>query len=220
MGTITGQQIVDRAWIKALDMGVDKRWPGTEALLWVNDGQREVVNQLPKANTVASACAAVAGTRQTLAGLGLADGIAVVDVVRNVGGRAITKRDRAWLDERRPSWHTEASVSAQHWVFDERDPKAFYLYPGSAGAGHQIEVVRVASPTDLGALASAITLDDIYANALQWFVLFSFFSKDSAHIKSLALRDSCWNLFQQSLGLRDKGVRESAAVGEAKASGA
>lgn len=222
MGTLTGQNIVDRAWIKALDTGLDatKRWPAAEALLWVNDGQREVVNQLPKAYTLAANATMVAGTRQTLVGLGYADGLAVVDVVRNVGGRAITKRDRAWLDEHRPLWHTEASSSAQHWMFDERDPTAFYLYPGSIGPGHQVEVVRVASPPDLANLASTIALADIYGNALQWFVLFSFFSKDAAHIKSLALRDSCWNLFLQTLGLRDKAVRESAAVGEAKSSGA
>jgi hypothetical protein len=222
MGTLTGQQIVDRAWIKALDTGLDatKRWPAAEALLWVNDGQREVVNQLPKAYTLASNATLVAGTRQTLAALGYPNDLAVVDVVRNVGGRAITKCDRTWLDQTRPLWHSEASASAQHWMFDERDPTAFYLYPGSPGAGHQVEVVRVATPADLGSLASTIVLADIYANALQWFVLFSFFSKDAVHVKSAALAANYWNFFMQSLGLRDKAVRESAAVGEAKSSGA
>jgi hypothetical protein len=225
MGTQTGQQIVDRAWIKAQDTngGSGIRWPSTECLLWLNDGQREIVNQLPKAYPLRATPTTVSGTRQTLAGLSLTDGIAVIDVVRNFGadgttaGRAITKRDRLWFDEQRPAWHSETAAEAYHWMFDERDPKAFYLYPGKTSG--KVELIYSANPTDLASLSSAITLDDIYANALQWFVLFSFYSKDAVYTKSPQLAAQYWGLFMQALGFRDKAVVMASAQGDARAAG-
>lgn len=227
MPTITGQNIVDRAWIKAQDTngGSGVRWPSTEALLWVNDGQREIVNQLPKAYTKRATPVAVTGTRQDIAGLALADGITVVDVPRNynaagsTAGRAMTHRDRVIFDEQRPAWHSETATEAMHWMADERDPKAFYIYPAITGGG-RLEVIYSAAPTDLGTLASVITLDDIYANALQWFVLFSFYSKDATYTKSPASAGTYWNLFMSSLGIRDKALMLNAGAANAKAGGA
>ena len=227
MGTLTGQQIVDRAWIKAQDTtgGSGVRWPAAEALLWLNDGQREVVNQLPKSYTLSSTPTVEAGTRQTLIGLGISDGISVVDITRNfnlagsVPGRSVTRRDRVWFDDQLPEWHSAVGAQAQHWCYDERDPKAFYLYPAISGAAGKLEVIYSAIPTSLGALSSVIVLDDVYANALQWFVLFSFYSKDATYTKSPQMAASYWALFMQSLGFRDKSVMQIAMSGDAKAAG-
>lgn len=217
MGTITCQAIVDRAWIKVNDTnsGTGVRWPSTEAFYWICDGQREIVNQLPKAYTKTATPNLVAGSRQTLAGLSLADGISIIDVPRVVGGRALTKIDRIRLDEQRPSWHTEAG-SPMHWVYDPADPKAFYVFPNSTVA---VEVVYAATPPDPANIAAAITLDDIYANALQWFVLHSFYSKDANYTKSPQNAASYWAQFMQSLGLRDRNVMMQGAALDAKAAG-
>lgn len=217
MGVITGQNIVDRALIKTNDPSA-ARWPAAESLKWINDGQREIVNQLPKANPVRVAASMSAGTRQTLSGLSLTTGIAVIDVVRNVGGRAITKRDRAWLDDQRPDWHTETQAASVHWMYDERDPKAFYVWPPAVAAA-SVELIYAALPTDLSALSDVITLDDIYANALQWFILFSFYSKDAVYTKSPQFAAQYWSLFMQSLGFRDKAVVMAAAQGDKQAAG-
>lgn len=217
MGTITGQNIVDRALIKTNDPSA-VRWPAAESLKWINDGQREIVNQLPKANPVRVAASMVSGTRQTLSGLSLTTGISVIDVVRNVGGRAITKRDRAWFDDQRPDWHTETAAASVHWMYDERDPKAFYLWPPAIAAA-SVELIYSALPTDLTALTDTITLDDIYANPLQWFLLFSFYSKDAVYTKSPQFAAQYWSLFMQSLGFRDKAVVMAAAQGDKQAAG-
>lgn len=225
MGTITGQQIADRAWIKVQEQTGSSatRWTPAEALLWLNDGQRETVHQLPKANTIRATPTVVSGTRQTLAGLGLTAGIEIVDVVRNMAtdgttpGRAIVKRDRAWLDLRNPNWHSDTAADAYDWMFDERDPKAFYIYPAKPGG--KLEVIYSALPTDLASLASAISLDDTYANALQWFLLFSFYSKDATFNRGQQLAASYWALFMQALGLRDKSVLTVSAQGDARVNG-
>ena len=127
----TGRQIVERARLKAQDPEA-LRTSDPEALLWLGDAQREVVTWVPTAYTKSDVRTLAPGTRQTLAGLGLADGISVVDVPRNVrasgeSGRAITLRRREWLDDHRPNWHLEQATQALHFMLDERDRALRYM---------------------------------------------------------------------------------------------
>ena len=224
MPLITGQQIVDRAWIKAMDTngGSGIRWPADEELRWLNDGQREVVNQLPSAYTLSANPTVVAGTRQTLAGLGLTTGIQFIDVPRNfnlagtVPGRAITLRKREWFDDNRPAWHNEVAAEAMHFVMDPRDPKAIYLYPAITSG--KIEVIYSAAPPDLGSLAAVISIDDIYANALQFFMLFSMYSKDASYTNAPAKAGAYFQMFMQSLGKKAENTMANVAMAAAASS--
>lgn len=225
MPTTTGQNIVDRARIKANDEDATKRWTDAESLMWVNDGQAAVAQLLPSAYTLQATPNTVAGsTRQTLAGLGLSAGLTVVDIPRNYStdgltpGRAMTKRDRVWFDEHRPRWHSEMAAEAQHWMQDDRDPKAVYIYPAKTAG--KLEVIYSAVPTALASLASTITLDDIYANALQWFLLFSWYSKDATNNRGQQLASTYYALFERELGIRSGALTANAKAGDAKAAGA
>jgi hypothetical protein len=226
MGTITGQQIADRAWIKVNEATGSSavRWTPAEALMWLNDGQRECVNQLPQAWSKRVTPTLVASSsRQDFAGLSITDGVVLLDVICNYNaagttrGRAITKRERAWFDDQLPTWHNSAPGEAVHWMYDERDPKAFYLYPQPATG--KVEIIYSAIPADLGSLAGVITLDDIYANALQWFMLFSFYSKDATYTKNPASAQAYWTLFMQSLGLRGTNLAGNDKIGTLNATG-
>lgn len=224
MGSITGQQISDRAWLKVQEPtgGTATRHTAAEALLAINDGQRAIVEVLPKANPVRATPTVATGTRQSATGLGLTTAVEIIDVVRNMAtdgitpGRAITLRDRSWMDESDPSWHSRTAAEAIHWFRDERDPKAFYLYPAKTSG--KVEVIHSALPTDLGSLSSAITLDDIYANALQWWLLFTFYAKDTTE-RAQAKAASYLTLFYQSLGVRDRVPGKVAAQSAARAAG-
>lgn len=219
MGTMTGQNIVDRAWIKSHDSGGGGgvRWPSEEALMWVNDAQREIVNQLAKSNTKSAQPTMVAGARQSLSGLSITDGIEIIDVVCNVSGatrgKPVRKERRAVMDMRL-GWLDESGIEVLHWVFDERDPQAFYVWPQVTNG--KIEIVYSASPTDLADLTDTIDLPDIYANAIQWFVLFSFYSKDTKVTASMQRATTYYQLFQSSLGLRDRSVVGNATAGTEK----
>lgn len=218
MGTLTGQQIVDRAWIKAQDTngGSGTRWPASEALLWINDAQREIVNLLPKANPKVATPTLTNTSRQTFTGLSISDGVAILDVVQATAtGQPITLRPRAWFDDQLKTWHTATGVP-YHWMYDDRDPGAFYVWPHSAVA---VELVYGALPADLGSLASTISLSDIYANALQYFVLHSFYSKGATYTKNPQLAAQYWTMFQQCLGFRDKAVRLASVQAENNAAG-
>lgn len=224
MGTRTGQSIVDRAWIRAKDEGVNKRWPKAECLMWVNDWQLAVVNAMPRAYTLSAVVTAESGTRQTMAGLGLPRGLQAIDVPNNVSaagspGSPITKCARAFLDERVPTWHQETAAEAQHWMVDDEDPTAFYVYPAISGGG-KLRVIHAAMPPDLTSLDQEIALPDIYANSGMWFVLFSFFSKDLSSIKSADLAKTFYSLFENDVGIRDQKLTMSEAKSNAKQQGA
>ena len=225
MPTLTGNYIAQGAWTKVNEQtdGTAVRWTSAEALRWINDGQREIVNQSPRAYTKATKVAAVAGTRQDFAGLGITDGVELIDVPRNfrsdgtTPGRAVLKRDRAAFDEQVPTWHSTApATDAVHWIFDDRDPLAFYIYPPITTGG-KLEVIYAAEPAALSDLTNTITIPDTYANALQFFVLFSFYSKDATYAKSPALASSYWQLFLQSLGVRGQNIQMADAAGSQKA---
>lgn len=183
MSTITAQSVVDKVQVILQDTtGV--RWPDSELLDWLNDGQREIVLYKPNAFIKNLAVRMAAGTKQSLP----ADGVQLIDVVRNMGtngttpGRAVRITMREVLDSQIPDWHSETPSSVvKHYVYSLLDPKNFYVYPPqpAAGQGH-LEIVYGASPTDT-TLVGTITLDDIYQNVLVDYILYRAYSKDTEY---------------------------------------
>jgi hypothetical protein len=228
MGLLTAMNIADRAWTKANEAtgGSATRWTSSEALMWLRDAERQIVVDLPRANTLRATPVATAGTRQTLTGLGLTSGFQVTDVVCNYNaagterGRPITKIDRIHLDEMRPGWHSETGDEAEHWVEDTRDPKTFYLWPSVYSAGGRIEVLYPALPTDIASINATFTIGDEFAEALQFYLLFSFFSKDATFAKSPQIAATYRSLYQQALGMRGQNIAGNSALGDTKAKGA
>ena len=225
MGTRTVQSILDRAWLKAHDPGVNKRWGIAEGILWCSDAQIAAVNLLPRAYTQTAVVTAQAGTRQTLSGLGLANGLQPMDIPHNVAANGVTpsspvtKIKRAFLDDYVPTWHSALGTTIEHWMTDEEDPKAFYISPAISGGG-KFRLIYSALPAELTALTDTIVLDDVYADALQNYVLFCFFSKDLTSIKSAQLAQMYHTLFERAMGVRDQKLSLTEAKSNAKQQGA
>lgn len=179
MGTILASAIIDKAETILQDT-TNIRWPALELLGWLNDGQREVASIYPDLTATIGNITLVVGTRQTLP----ANAIALLKVIRNMGtsgttpGNAIRKVPQELLDAGVPAWHTGTAVTAlQHYIYDPRAPRTFYVYPPSIVA-NQVEALYSVSPPDLASLAIAIGIDDIYQNALIDYVLYRAYSKD------------------------------------------
>lgn len=219
----TGQQIIDRALSKANDDGA-VYWGAAESLRNVNDAQRAIVALLPKAGATAlQATITNASSRQTASGMSLTRCTAILDVICNVSGSTraapVRRVSRAWLDDEVPTWHVTAGTP-EYWIHDERDPLAFYIYPQPASGTNKLEVIYAAPPADLAALANNFGLDDIYAEAAQWYVLFAMHSKDLTKLKSAQFAAQYWSLFKESLGLRDGALMRDNQAGKAKEQGA
>ena len=184
------------------------RWPiDGELLGWLNDGQREVVLHKPEASVKnESLSLSVGSTKQSIP----ASGIMLVDVIRNMGaagstpGKAIRLVTRDVLDAQRPDWHSDTNDGGtiQHFMYDPRDPKTFYVYPKAPATAHYIEVVYSAAPTDCATTAATIGVDDIYANALLDYVLYRAYSKDAEYAANGQLAMAHYTAFMNALGVK------------------
>lgn len=187
------------------------RYPRAELLVWLNDGQREISAIRPDVSAKRITIELHEGTRQTVP----TESSGLIDLVRNIkttpcrGTRAIRRVSMALLDTQAPNWHTVTTSSTiKEYVFDQRTPKTFYVYP-PAVEGTLVEAVYAVPPTALTAEGTAISIDDIYANSLVDYVLFRAFSKeteDGLLQRAAAYRQS----FENSLGVKTAGDASTA----------
>lgn len=209
-GTITGANILLRVKDTLQDT-TSVRWTEAELLRYINDAQREIVNLRPDASATTTNIALVVGTAQTIPTAGLR----LIKVVRNMsaagesatGKRAIRIVDREILDSQEPNWHDPTvsgdaahTTTVKHYVFDEDDPRRFYVYPGASSTSTFVEIVYSISPTDLANTSATIYVDDIYANAIIDFVLYRAYMKDAEFAGNAQRAQNHFQLFMSSVG--------------------
>jgi hypothetical protein len=190
MATVKVVDLIRRAQAILQDT-TGTRWPVLELQDWLNDAYKEIILVRPDANTQTGTFTCATGSRQKLS-TGFPNALRLIEITRNVAAtstkRAVRLIDRKILDDQRPAWHAEtASVDIQHYMFDVRLPKEFFVYPPALPAA-QLEVVYSAVPVrhslseaQLGDLSTAetIRLDDNYGNAILDYMLYRAYSKDA-----------------------------------------
>lgn len=226
---IPADDIIDRA-SKVVQDTTNVRWPVAELVQWLNDGQREVILHRPDSNPKTAVVTLKAGTRQSLKALtaeGTAGGVGVtvtpaklLDVIAVATGTgdavvrtaAIRLVQREVLDSQTAGWHAITGVTApKHYMFDPRDPLAFYVYPPAASTGASVEVLFSAYPTDIAApvgevVSGSIGVADIYGNALLDYVLYRAYSKDSEYAGNAQRAQFHYQSFATSLGIELRGT--------------
>jgi hypothetical protein len=181
------------------------RWFDSELLDWINDAQRVIAMVRPDSSVSNATVELVGGTRQALP----ENGQRLLDVVRNItegggAGRAVRLVDRDALDTQNPDWHADtASLTVKNFVYDNRDPFTFYVYP-PAIAGAQLEIIYSHTPAELDSLGDAITVSDIYADAVLNFVLFRAFSKDTEYAQTPSIAGNYLAIFSETIGLKSR----------------
>ena len=209
-GTLTGANLISRIQ-DILQDTTSIRWPGAELLRYINDAQREVCNLRPESTAKTDNIALVVGTKQSLP----AGGLRLIKVTRNMsaaGGSATGKRavrlvDADILNTQEPNWHDPTvsgdaahTTTVKHYIFDEDDPRAYYVYPGASSTSTFLEIVFSGAPTDLTATSSTISVDDIFANAIIDYVLFRCYLKDAEYAGNQQRAGTHFQLFSSSLG--------------------
>ena len=209
-GTLTGANLLSR--IKdILQDTTSVRWPEAELLRYVNDAQREIVNYRPESSATTANVQLVTGTKQALP----TGGLRLIKVTRNMsdtsggatGKRAIRIVNVDILNTQEPNWHDASAATGdaahgalvKHYIFDEDDPKNYYVYPGVSGNAY-VEIVYSNSPTDLANTSAVISVDDIYANAIMDYVLFRAYQKDSEYAGNAQRAGTHYQLFTASIG--------------------
>lgn len=211
MPTVLASAILTKAARVLNDAGYD-RWSAAELLDWLNAGQKEIVIVKPDANTVTKAVQLASGTRQTLGSGSTSDAVMLIRVNRNMGtggatpGQVITPIAGEQLDAVSPDWHSEtAQATADHYVYDPRVPLQYWVYPPNTGTGYA-ELTYSAVPTVIAASTNAITVPDIFENALLDYVLYRAFLKDSEVQSSLARAAGHYTAFNSALGVNTQNL--------------
>jgi hypothetical protein len=209
--SIAAQALIRRV-VETLQDTTSIRWPVAELVRYLNDGQREIIVHRPDAMVTNASVSLASGTKQSLP----ANGAKLIDVVRNSAGnkRAIRMCAREILDAQSPGWHNLSGVTEiVHFMFDPRDPKVFYVYPPAAASGASVDLVYSALPTDIaepaagtdfGAVTGNISVPDIYSNALQDYVLYRAYTKDSQYAGNEARAQARYAAFANALGIEIK----------------
>ena len=201
------QAVIDRVQISLQDTtGI--RWPVvSELVLWVNDAQRAIVLLKPDAGAINTTIALVAGTKQAIP----SEGNRLLRAVRNMssatdgtGGRSVRQVERDVLDSMTPDWHDPSisgdaahSATVKHYIYDDSNPRNFYVYPGVKGTSH-LEIIYSGNPAVV-ALADNIAIPDIWANAILSYVLYMAYQKDSEHAGNRSRASDQYQLFISSV---------------------
>lgn len=218
----TARDVFEKAGILLNDTGKlsTRRWPLDELCGWLNDGLKAIVIQKPSASAVNVSLPLVRGTLQTIPG----GYVSILRPVRNVRAERSDRQPRKTIsvvsDEQlsnlNPAWHDEYSVrymqQVKHFVFDEANPRAFYVYPGNDGTG-AIEAVLCAepkliqpkdgiNPTDLAAYEVEVPIEDIYSGVLLDYVLYRARSKDAQESGNATRAALHYQQFANALGIK------------------
>ena len=218
--TTTASSIIRRASDLLQDQ-TSIRWPVSELVRWLNDAQRSIIKVRPDAMNTAVAFRCSIGTRQNLKSATAVGGAAplslppakLIEIPRNVAASsakgAVRLVAREMLDAQMPGWHAlTPSVNVLHYMFDPRDPLAFYTYPPATESA-ELEVMYSAYPTDItepsdgsiwSAVAGNLSLPDIYGDDVLNLILYRAYSKDSDYAGDASRAAAYLGMVQASLG--------------------
>ena len=201
----TAQMIIDDAEVILSD-STNERWSATELLAWVNAGMKEISMVKSDAYTLHGSTALVQGTVQSLPDTGFQ----LLDITHNMGtspgttpGNAIRLTDRRIMDTETIGWHAAAGESAtvQYYMYDERLPKKFFVYPPQPSAVGYVYMHYCAVPTNIAA-GGYILVSDVYRNVLLDYVLYRAYLKDADYTENAQRAIAHYAAFNQALGVR------------------
>ena len=216
MATIKVIDVISR--VEAILQDSNVRWPRLELQRWLNESYLSIVLLRPDANAKCATFTCAAGSKQTLTASsgGFPTAVRLLDIKRNVASSSTKKVVRvvaqSVLDDQRPSWHTETqTANIQHYTYDPRNPKDFYVYPPAAATA-QLEVVYVDMPSahalsdsqldPANSNTAVILLDDIYLGPITDWILYRAYSKDAEYGANEARASSAFQTFNAAIGTK------------------
>ena len=215
MSTVKVTDIIRRVEDVLQDTNI--RWPRTELQNWMNESYLAITLARPDANAKTGSFTCATGTRQVLSSE-FPSSLRLLDVTRNLatnsGYKVIRLVARSVLDDQRPAWHAETGTTAiQHFTFDPRQPKEFFVYPPATAAA-EIEVVYTDSPgataltesqlDPAGSDATVILLDDIYMSPMIDWILYRAYSKDAEYGANEQRAQAAYGAFNAALATKNQ----------------
>ena len=182
------------------------RWTTLELIEWINEAAGALVRLKPAAGARRALFALEAGSLQHLEDTV----VQLIDVVRNIDadnvtpGRAVRRAERHLLDSADPEWHAmPGSTIIRHYLYDDRMPSLFYVYPPAA-SGAQVEMIRSVLPEEITSPDDQLELNVEFADSILNYVVFRCLSKDSEYA-SASMASGYYQAFTASMGAGEAG---------------
>lgn len=203
----TVNSLLERAARELIDTA-HTGWTSEDLLSYYHSAIAALATVRPALFARAQAFTCRAGTRQTLP----SEAVTFIGVNRNQSGRVITRVAQTQLDAMDPDWiNSQGATAAEAYVFDDRQPRTFWLYPGVvAGTGGDLVVSVLPDPVTLTALEQdvALPVDDSYVTPCLDWILYRAFLRDGEDAANTARAERYVQAVTQYLGL--KGQAEQA----------
>lgn len=153
------------------------RWTKAELIGWLNDAAGEIVIRRPQARLIVETMPLAEGALQKLP----EGSVQLVDVVRNMPGRSISRTSRRLLDDQVPDWYDmRPAARIKHFTLEEETPTHFYVYPPAA-EDVEVEVRYSARPDHVTSESDTLDMDYAYIGPLVSYMLYRALAKDSEY---------------------------------------
>ncbi|MBT4068646.1 MAG: hypothetical protein HOE77_08125 [Candidatus Marinimicrobia bacterium] len=165
------------------DTGSVKHWTDNEMLRWLSDAQRDIVSQIPTANTtIASFTPVASSSEQSLSGI--SNFHRLLKVMRNThdtDNRVTLLSTEDELGIISTSWHTAAvnsKATAERYVYDLVSPDVFYVYP-NVNTTTRLELKYSTLPIEVSATGDTLELPDEFLPLMTDYMVYRAFAKDT-----------------------------------------
>ena len=184
-------------------------WTAAELLAYLNAAILRVCLLRPDASSSVESIQLVAGTKQTLP----ATARRLLDIYRNMGadgatpGKVITSTDTRSMDLFNPNWHKDTAKTAiDHFMYDEETPDTFFVTPPvHATTQVHVEMKLANNPAVIAdAAIENVTINDVYRPALEHWMLYKAYDKETDSAHSVAEAKFHFQAFNQLFGLKGK----------------
>ncbi|WP_422461750.1 MULTISPECIES: DUF6682 family protein [unclassified Endozoicomonas] len=179
------------------------RWSNNDLLDAYNEALLAVVQNRPDVNSQL-----LAFTCQAQAVQSLPPGTyRLLDIVDNPStGRTVIATTRSSLDSLLPNWTTATGESVEQYVYDQKSPSVFYVYPVPP-ADHQLNLLVSHAPariaiTNFDTDIQLFSLDELWLNPVINYMLFRAFSMDMETEANMQQAQSYLAMFANNLGLK------------------
>lgn len=200
------QDVIRQAATLLQDKG-GVRFETVELVDYLNKGMQQMLGERPDLFATSVTHALVEGARQALP----ASAVRLFEVQCNTSGEPCRKVERSSLDFVAPGWRQAAGAEVvRNWMFDDRDPLAFEVYPpAEVGASLNLLVAAVPTPIEepdeesptFANVSGDVPISEAFINALIDWVVYRAYLKDGQHPANAARAQTHLNAYRTALGL-------------------
>ncbi len=195
--------IIQRVRNLLQDNGSVPRWSNNDLLDAYNEALLAVVQNRPDVNSKLVTFNCQAQALQSLP----PGTYRLLDIVDNPStGRTVMATTRNSLDSLLPTWTNDTGDEVEQYVYDQKSPNVFYVYPVPA-ADHPINLLVSQAParifiTDFATDTQTLSINELWLNPVINFMLFRAYAMDMETEANMQQAQSYLAIFANDLGLK------------------